>query len=173
MMDNARPVPSSTTSRGTPLSQPFPAFLASLATSRKSVQNPYKSDHFLDMRFFIRSTSTTCNFNALKCTDFPWRNASPLHRGGGQTGLLGCVRSERGTSLEILYKSGRSRTISNSVRIPATPYQALTSTAVLIVRIRNPRTRIGSQLSTLNFHGGALFAKRLVKPFCLLFDILP
>jgi hypothetical protein len=38
---------------------------------QKSVQNPYKSDHFREREFFTLVTSTTYNFTALKCTDFP------------------------------------------------------------------------------------------------------
>jgi len=41
------------------------------SASRKSAQNPYKSDHFRECEFSIPVTSTTYNSNTLKCTDFP------------------------------------------------------------------------------------------------------
>ena len=40
------------------------------ASCRKSVQNPSKSDHFHKCDLFTPLTSTTYNFNALKCTHF-------------------------------------------------------------------------------------------------------
>jgi len=52
----------------------LPAFLSSWlpykSGSSKSVQNPYKSDHFRECEFFTPVISVTYNFNALKCTDF-------------------------------------------------------------------------------------------------------
>ena len=74
MMANTRQVPGSPRSCRTPLSRSFPFFLGSLASpvpSEKSVQNPYKSDHFRICHFFSHCALTTYNFNALKCTDFP------------------------------------------------------------------------------------------------------
>ena len=74
MKDYARHFPGSTRSRRTPLPSSFPFFLPSLSNpvwSEKSVQNPYKSDHFCKVQFLKYSPSTTYDFNALKCTDFP------------------------------------------------------------------------------------------------------
>ena len=47
-----------------------PGFLRDSVPSQKSVQNPYKSDHFRECEFFSCSASIVCNFNAVKCTDF-------------------------------------------------------------------------------------------------------
>jgi len=41
-----------------------------IGSASKSVQNPYKSDHFRKCEFFTPVIPTTYNFNALKCTDF-------------------------------------------------------------------------------------------------------
>jgi hypothetical protein len=59
MMDNARHVPGSTTSRGTPLSQPFPAFLAFLGgfpeIRTKSVQIRPFSRYAIIYSFYINN----------------------------------------------------------------------------------------------------------------------
>ena len=70
MTDNARPVPGSTRSRRAASCRFVARALALCEDARKSVQNPYKSDHFCKQQFFNCYTSATCNFNALKCTDF-------------------------------------------------------------------------------------------------------
>jgi hypothetical protein len=53
-----------------------------------SPQNPYKtrtkSDQKRICEFSSASAAVTCNFNALKCTDFPGARRSPLPRGEGQ-----------------------------------------------------------------------------------------
>ena len=49
------------------LRRPHPSLLNGLP--RKSVQNPYKSDHFRERDFSTAVRSTTCNVTALKCTD--------------------------------------------------------------------------------------------------------
>src|SRR5687767_13446396 len=55
----------------TPLSQSATRTRRFQNLSRKSVQNPYKSDRFREVQFFNYSVSTTYGFTALKCTDFP------------------------------------------------------------------------------------------------------
>ena len=55
-----------------------PGLLANSNPIAKSVQNPYKSNHFRKSQISRHSATNTCNFNALKCTDF-------LHMGTSAT----------------------------------------------------------------------------------------
>jgi len=89
MKDHARHVLGSTQSRHTPLRVNATPARRFETVSEKSVQNPYKSDHFRICEFFNASASTTYNFNALKCTDFPvarlvGRRSADLRLGAGR-----------------------------------------------------------------------------------------
>jgi hypothetical protein len=70
MKDNTRRVPGSTRSCRIPLSQSGIPPRRLRNESKKSVQNPYKSDHFRRYEFFNCSASGTYNSDTLKCTDF-------------------------------------------------------------------------------------------------------
>jgi hypothetical protein len=63
--------------------------------------NPYKSDHFRKAQFFNPCKSTTYNFNALKCTDFP------VHPARNPDPILGGA-----SSVEPLIISGRTFPLS-------------------------------------------------------------
>src|SRR5688572_16972436 len=96
MKDNARHVPGSTWSCRTPLSRSAAPLWRFRGVPKKSVQNPYKSDHFREYEFFIASVLTTYDFNALKCTDFRAVGASRLPRGEGQSdGQIGSLSLPR------------------------------------------------------------------------------
>jgi len=71
MTANTRHIPGSSRCCGSALPLNATSPRRSQAVPGKSVQNPYKSDHFCECEFFTCSASTTCNFTALKCTHFP------------------------------------------------------------------------------------------------------
>jgi len=147
MKEKARHIPGPTRSCRTTLSGSFPYLLPSLLSPIRP-KNPYKtrtkSYHFRVREFINQPTSTTYNFNALKCTDF--RTAVPFLPVDTQSlaseshdvraeRLLACypfslgekVRmrgklvkdfgfTRRATNLQILYKTGQNGTISNLFR---------------------------------------------------------
>jgi hypothetical protein len=143
MKDNTRHVPGSTRSSPTPLSLNAISVRRLQTLPEKSVQNPYKSDHFRECDFFNHSVSTTYNFNALKCTDFPAplylnpnlnlnrpapdslaRHAPcPVAESGQQPSvpffrippITPIPAGNRATHLPILYTIEQTRTISNSI----------------------------------------------------------
>jgi len=73
MKANARQEPGSTPSRRTGLSRSAPPPRRFQIIPETSVQNLYKSEHFRECEFFNGSATTTYNFTAIKCTDFPGR----------------------------------------------------------------------------------------------------
>jgi len=79
MTANTRHVPGSIRSRRSVLSRSTIPFRRFQTFPEKSVQNPYKSDHFHECEFFTSFVAITYNFNALKCTDFP-AAGTPLRR---------------------------------------------------------------------------------------------
>jgi hypothetical protein len=126
MKDHARHVPGSTRSRRPALSGSFPFFLPSLLSPKKSVQNPYKSDHLRECEFFNTSASTTYNFNMLKCTDFPAPLAvvTSLHRrphSGGASSVEPAAR----IGCPSLSLGERDRVRDKPVRLRACPLARL------------------------------------------------
>ena len=71
MKAHARHVPSSIRNRRTALSQSATPVGHFSGRPEKSVQNPYKSDHFREYEFLSYLPSTTYNFNALSVRIFP------------------------------------------------------------------------------------------------------
>ena len=90
MKDNARQEPGSTRSLSTPLSRSATPARRFASPSKNPYKIRTKSDHFREREFFNRSSPSTYNFNALKCTDFLRRSMYPLPwgegKGEGQTG---------------------------------------------------------------------------------------
>jgi hypothetical protein len=165
MIDNARHVPGSTRSCGSAFSRSAAPFRRFQTVPKKSVQNPYRSDHFRECEFSIASASTTCNFTALKCTDFPCSGAFPLPRGEGQgegqTSILFASRRStlasrhlprvtaslrhrvsnsrlrRGKSITNTVQNGTKRDDLQILRKPTTSYQPLTTTPRSVVPFCN------------------------------------
>jgi hypothetical protein len=80
MKANTRHVAGSTRSCRTALPRSVTQSQRFQIRPEKSVQNPYKSNHFPECEFANHSSSTTYNFNVLKCTDFsvlPAGNLTP------------------------------------------------------------------------------------------------
>ncbi len=82
---NSSHVPSSTRSCDAAFSRPDTCLRHSQALSEKSVQNPYKSDHFHEVQSFSYSAPTVYNFNTLKGTDSAGHRTSPLPPEEGQS----------------------------------------------------------------------------------------
>ena len=160
MTANTRHVPGSIRSRRSVLSRSTIPFRRFQTFPEKSVQNPYKSDHFRKCEFFTPCASITYNFNALKCTDFPAAGASLRRRphfGGacstdpgtfrfllprgegqdeGQTGNgLPFVIAHRGKEFYNTVHNWRTRRF---VTDPITLYQPLTRTRIGVRRFSRP-----------------------------------
>ncbi len=129
------------------LASSFPALLG--GPPQKSVQNPYKSDHFREYQFSNHSAAGTCNFSALKRTDFQIHNLNhPLN-----LNLRGPVRSAPHSCKLVPIRVSNSK-LNISERLCQThTIQISRSTASLRLLLLNPpMTKMRKNETKSDFH---------------------